>query len=75
MSLSYRKFLHIWEESIELPPQNIGPLTPVFKKTAPFFKVTPWKTLIPLSFLLAVVVALLLQLTAVQIASILQKGF
>ncbi len=75
MSLTYRKFLTIWEEAVELPPQNIGPLTPVFQKTAPFFKITPWKILIPLSFVLAIITALLLQLTAVQIASILQKGF
>lgn len=71
----YQKFVQKWDEVTELPPQTVGPFTPVYKRTVPFFKVAPWRFLVPLSFVLAAGVALILQVTAVQIATLLQRGF
>ena len=71
----YRSFVRKWEEVTELPPQKIGPLTPYFKRTAPYLKVAPWRVFMPAAFLLAVGVALILEVTAIQIATLLQRGF
>lgn len=71
----YRNFLHKWAEVAELPPQTVGPLTPVYKKTVPLLKVAPWRILIPLSLVAAAVIALSPRWTAVQLVSLLQQGF
>lgn len=71
----YQKFMQKWDEVTELPPQTIGPFTPMFKRTAPYFKVAPWRVLIPLSFLFAVGIALVFEMTTVQLVSLLQRGF
>lgn len=71
----YQKFLQRWEEVTELPPQKVGPLTPVYKLTVPFFKTAPWRVLIPLSVVLVVFAAVLFEVTAAQVASVLQRGF
>jgi len=71
----YHNFYQKWREVTELPTQTVGPLTPLYKKTVPFFKTAPWRILAPLAFLLVCIGALLLELTAVQVASVLQKGF
>lgn len=71
----YQSFFAKWQEVTEMPPQTVGPLTPLYKKTVPYLKVAPWRILGPLSLVLAALVALLMEVTAVQIASILQRGF
>lgn len=71
----YEKFIKRWEEVTEVPPQTVGALTPVYKKTVPYFKVAPWRVIVPAVFIFSAFVALLLEITAVQVASILQKGF
>lgn len=71
----YQKFVAKWDEVTELPPQTIGPLTPVYKKTVPYFKYAPWRVLMPVSFIIIAAVALALEITAVQVASFLQRGF
>ncbi|MEK7165892.1 MAG: hypothetical protein AAB874_03760 [Patescibacteria group bacterium] len=71
----YQKFMNRWEEVTELPTQQVGALTPLYKRTVRFFKVDPWRILMPASFVLAALVALVLQVTTVQIASFLQRGF
>lgn len=71
----YQKFVQKWDEVTELPPQTVGPLTPVYKRTVPIFKVAPWRLFVPLAFTLAAGFALILQVTAVQIATLLQRGF
>lgn len=71
----YQKFLAKWEEVTELPTQEVGSLTPLFKRTVPYFKVAPWRVLLPLSFLLVASTALFFEQTAAQVASILQRGF
>ena len=71
----YRKFKHRWEEVTELPPQTLGPLTYVYKRSVPYLKIAPWRILLPLSFVMVAAIALLLEITATQVASILQRGF
>lgn len=71
----YDRFVTQWEKVTELPPQSVGPLTPVYKRTVRFFKVDPWRILLPVSLLIASGVALILEVTAVQIANLLQRGF
>lgn len=71
----YEKFIQKWEEVTEMPPQTVGPLTPVYKKTVPLLKIAPWRILIPLAFVVIAGLFLMLQITAAQITSILQRGF
>lgn len=68
-------FMRRWEEVTELPPQTVGSFTPMYKRTVRHFKVDPWRILMPVSFLIATAIALILEVTAVQIANILQRGF
>jgi len=71
----YQKFVAKWEEVTDLPPQTVGPLTPFYKRTVPLFKVAPWRILAPLSLFLALAIALGFEVTVVQIATLLQRGF
>lgn len=71
----YNNFKHRWQEVTELPPQTLGPLTPVYKRTVPYFKIAPWRILVPLSFIMVAAAALILEITATQVASLLQRGF
>lgn len=71
----YHQFVSKWEEVTELPPQTVGPLTPIYKRTVPYLKTDPWRIMAPAAFISAVGIALLLEITAVQIATILQRGF
>ncbi len=71
----YYNFYQKWEEVTSITPQTVGPLTPFYKKTVPFFKNAPWRVLVPMAFIITCVTALILEVTAVQIASILQRGF
>ena len=71
----YQNFYSRWIEVVDLPPQTIGPLTPLYKRAVPFFKQAPWRILIPIALIIVCVVALVHNLTAPQVASLLQKGF
>lgn len=71
----YQKFINYFDEVTELPPQNMGVLTPYFKKVAPYFKSDPWRVIIPLSLIFILGLFWLLELTTPQVVSILQSGF
>ncbi len=71
----YQKFVQKWREVTDLPPQTVGPLTPIYKKTVPYLKFAPWRVLAPVSLILAAALAIILEVTSVQIASLLQRGF
>ncbi|HCS79189.1 TPA: hypothetical protein DIV55_05630 [Patescibacteria group bacterium] len=73
--LLYQQFYRRWIEVVDLPPQTIGPLTPVYKRVVPFLKHAPWRILIPVALILVCIVALVHNLTAPQVASLLQRGF
>lgn len=71
----YKNYLTKWQEIVELPTQNVGIFTPFYKRAIPYFKVAPWRFLIPVSFILAVLLAIIMEVSILQIASSLQKGF
>lgn len=62
-------------EIVELPPQQLGPLTPFYKIIVPQFKFSPWKLTFVLAFASSVLLYLFLGTTLVRLVSILQFGF
>lgn len=71
----YQQFIKQWDEVTDLPPQSLGPLTPFYKRAVRLVKVDPWKIVVPIVFILVAFLFLTLDVTAPQIASILQYGF
>ncbi|RJR15725.1 hypothetical protein C4579_01450 [Candidatus Microgenomates bacterium] len=71
----FTNFYRRWEEVTEVAPQTMGPLTPLYKKVIPVFKTAPWRIIVPVSFLVVMMIALLHEVTAADIASLLQAGF
>ena len=72
---NYRLLKEKLEEVSLVTPQNIGALTPFYKKTTSFLKNTPWKIVLPVSFLLSVVLFRLSGLISIKIVSVLQSAF
>lgn len=64
-----------WQEVMMVPPQNVGPLTPYYKKVVPFFKTAPWRIIIPIALLVIAIAMISTNFTAAQITSILQRAF
>lgn len=71
----YRKFQKRWEEITDLPTQQVGPLTPLYKEATKRLKIMPW----PLFILVAICVVgglyLLFGNGITLLVSILQRGF
>ena len=42
----YQKFVERWEEVTDIPPQTLGPLTPLYKRAARYLKIMPWPFLV-----------------------------
>ncbi len=72
---TYRKFVARWEEVIDLPPQTLGPLTPLYKAFMRRLKVMPWPLLVGLSLMTIVGLYLLIGSTITLLVSLLQRGF
>lgn len=72
---AYQKFVARWEEVMDLPPQQLGPLTPVYKKIVKRLKVMPWPVLVVSSGLLVVGLYFIFGSPIVFIVSLLQRGF
>ncbi len=64
-----------WEEVMMVPPQRVGPLTPLYKRVIPLFKVHPWRVLVLAAGFIALGSYILLGPMLVRIVSLLQKGF
>jgi hypothetical protein len=75
MDVFYQKLVKHYEEVMELPPQTVGPLTPVYKAITKRLKVMPWFVLVGVSFFIVVVLYLLFGSTLTFLVSILQRGF
>lgn len=73
--LLYDKFVKHWEKVTEVPPQTVGPFTPIYKAVTKRLKVMPWFLLLPISLLCVFFLYLLLGSTITFIVSILQRGF
>lgn len=71
----YKKFLERWEEVTDLPPQQVGPLTPYYKTLVRRLKIMPWPMLVMVSCAVVVGVYLLVGSAVAFIVSLLQRGF
>ena len=59
-----------------LPPQTVGPLTPLYKRIVPYFKVSPWKSIALVSLFATTLVYFLFGMSLlIKLASLLQFGF
>lgn len=74
-NLPFENFLRRWEEVTELPPQQFGRLTNVYKMVTGRIKTMPWLAFFAVSALVVGSVYLLLGSTIVWIVSLLQRGF
>lgn len=73
--LTYQKFMKRWEEVTDLPPQSLGPLTPLYKFITKRFKVMPWPWFVVVSLVFAMGLYVLFGSSITRLTSILQKGF
>jgi len=70
----YHKFVKRWEEVVDLPPQTVGPLTPLYKSAVKRLKVMPWPMLVIGSLFMVIGLYLLLGSAITLLVSILQRG-
>lgn len=74
-NMTYQKFVKRWEEVTDLPPQTVGPLTPLYKAAVRRLKVMPWPALVLGSVLVVSGIYLLIGTTVTFLVSVLQRGF
>lgn len=72
---TYRQFVRRWQEVTELPPQRVGPLTPLYKTVARHLKVMPWPLLVLGSLFVVLGLYLVFGGAVALLASVLQRGF
>ena len=71
----YQKFVKRWEKVTDLPVQNLGPLTPLYKTLVKKLKVMPWPALVLGSALLVLAFYFAVGGAVSFFVSILQRGF
>jgi hypothetical protein len=71
----YRRFVKRWEEVVDIPPQTIGPFTPLYKAAVKRLKVMPWPLLVFSSVCIVILLYLLIGTAVTIVVSLLQKGF
>ena len=74
-NLPFENFLRRWEEVTELPPQQFGRFTNVYKMVTGRIKTMPWLAFFGVSALVVGFVYLLLGSTIVWMVTLLQRGF
>ncbi len=74
-STTYQKFVKRWEEVTDLPPQTVGPLTPLYKAVARRLKVMPWPVLVLSSLVVVTGLYVIIGSAITLLVSVLQKGF
>ncbi len=72
---TYHKFIRRWEEVIDLPPQTLGPLTPVYKALIRRLKVMPWPYFALTAAALVVALYILIGSAITLLVTLLQRGF
>ncbi|MBI3576525.1 hypothetical protein HY086_00610 [Candidatus Gottesmanbacteria bacterium] len=75
MTTAYQKFVTRWEEVMELPPQRLGPLTPLYKRLVKHLKVMPLPLLVLGSLFIVLGLYVLIGSTITFLVSLLQRGF
>jgi hypothetical protein len=73
--ITYQKFLKRWEEVTDIPPQKLGPFTPVYKTVVSRLKVMPIPGLILISIITVILIYFLIGSAITLLVSILQRGF
>ena len=58
-----------------VPPQTIGPFTPLYKRVVPQLKWQPWRSVAVISFFGTPLLYLVFGARVVKLASLLQYGF
>ena len=72
---TYQLLVDKMREVAVIPTQEVGFLTPYYKKLVPRFKYSPWKSAIILSYFFAFLLYFLLGTTLIKLVSLLQFGF
>ncbi len=72
---SYHKLVSRWKETMDIPPQTVGPLTGIYKSVTHRLKTMPIPALVMISALLVIVLVLWLGPAITTIVTLLQKGF
>jgi len=71
----YQKFVKRWEEVTDLPPQTLGPLTPLYRMLVSKLKVMPWPLLVVVSIAVVFGIYVLIGSGIALLVSVLQRGF
>lgn len=72
---TYQALVEKMREVALIPTQEVGFLTPYYKKIVPRFKYSPWKSAIILSSFFSLLLYFLLGTTLIKLVSLLQFGF
>ena len=70
----YKLMVEKMQEIAVVPPQELGILTPFYKKIVPVFKHSPLKSLVFLSMAATVIAFILFGSLVIRLTSILQMG-
>lgn len=73
--VTYKKFVARWEEVMDLPPQTLGPLTPLYKALIRRLKVMPWPYFVLTAVGLVLFVYFVIGSAITLLVTLLQKGF
>lgn len=71
----YQKFVERFEEVMELPPQRVGALTPMYKLVSRHLKVMPWPLFVGISLVTIIGMYIFIGSTITFLVSLLQRGF
>jgi hypothetical protein len=71
----YERFRNRWRETMDIPPQTVGPLTPLYKRVTSRLKIMPWPLLVTASALIVVGLFFVFGGWIIRLVSLLQRGF
>lgn len=75
MKTNKQAFLHRWQETIDIPPQTVGPFTPAYKEVTKRLKTMPFPLLVLCSLFFVVGLVLFFRSSIISLVSLLQRGF
>lgn len=73
--VTYQKFVKRWQEVIDVPVQDVGPFTPLYKAMVKRLKVMPLPWLIVVGLIVVVCLYGVVGTSLVSFVSLLQRGF
>jgi len=71
----YRNLVNRWKEVVEVPPQNLGILTPLYKHFMAKVKAAPWSYLFIAGIATGMGIYAIFGPSVSRLVSILQRGF